>query len=172
MALIVEDGNGLANADSYVDLAYIDAYAAAYGKTRWNTLSGDPEKEIKARLATQFADNVYLNDFNPLKVNQRLAIPATNLYIRGNLKSGVPVQLKDAVAELAIIAVDTDLVEVQASRNPVQRTVKVGDVSKSETFSNDGYRKIFHPVEMILRPILGSSNKIGEGLVTLPMVRV
>lgn len=170
MTLTVEDGSGLSNADSYVDVAYIDTYAAAYGKTQWADVS-EPNKEIKARQATQFADNMYLNDFNPLKSTQRLAVPATNMKIRGNPVTGVPVQLKDAIAELAIIAITTSLIDVQTARNAVQRTVKVGDVSKSETFANDGYRKIFHPVEMLLRPLLGNSSKIGDGVAQFEMQR-
>lgn len=170
MALIVEDGSGLSDADSYVEVSYIDTYAAAYGKAGWSALTNDV-KEVKARQATQFADNVYLNGFRPLVSGQRLAVPAVDMYIRGIKINGVPVQLKDAVAELAVIAVTTDLVEVQTSRNAVQRTVKVGDVSKSETFANDGYRKVFHPVEMLLRPILGSARKIGDGVSTFAMQR-
>ena len=170
MALIVEDGSGLPDADSYVEVSYIDTYAASYGKAGWSALT-EPEKEIKARQATQFADNMYLNEFNPLKLDQRLAVPATNMSVRGNKISGVPVQLKDAIAELAVIAITTNLIEVQEARNAVQRTVKVGDVSKSETFANDGYRKVFHPVEMLLRPILGNTQKIGDGVATFAMQR-
>lgn len=170
MALIVEDGSGLPDADSYVEVSYIDTYAAAYGKTGWAALT-EPDKEIKARQATQFADNMYLNEFNPLKTDQRLAVPATNMKIRGNPVTGVPVQLKDAIAELAVIAITTSLVDVQTARNAVQRTVKVGDVSKSETFANDGYRKVFHPVEMLLRPILGNTTKIGDGVSQFEMQR-
>lgn len=171
MALIVEDGTGLPDADSYVEVAYIDTYAINYGKSGWAALS-EPEKEVKARQATQFADNMYLNDFKPLNSDQRLAVPATNIYVRGNKVTGIPVQLADAVAELAIIAITTNLIEVQESRNAIQRTVKVGDVSKSETFSNDGYRRVFHPVEMLLRPILGNTQKIGDGVATFAMQRV
>lgn len=170
MALIVEDGTGLPNADSYVDVAYIDTYAAAYGKAGWSDLS-EPNKEIKARQATQFADNMYLNEFDPLQLDQRLAVPASNMRVRGNVVSGVPVQLKDAVAELAIIAITTNLIEVQADRQAVQRTVKAGDVSKSETFATDGYRRVFHPVEMLLRPLLGNTQKIGDGVGTFAMQR-
>ena len=130
------------------------------------------EVNVLSVQATQFADNMYLNEFSPLQLDQRLAVPATNMRIRGNPVTGVPIQLKDAIAELAIIAITTNLIEVQTARNAIQRTVKVGDVSKSETFSTDGYRRVFHPVEMLLRPLLGNTQKLGDGVATFAMQRV
>jgi hypothetical protein len=152
MALVVEDGTGIANADAYVAVDFVNEYASKFGKSGWNELELDTQ-EVHIRRATQFADNVYLNDYPPLKTDQRLAIPSSSLYVRGTKISNVPIQVKEAVAELAIISVTNDLIAIQTDRQPTQRTVKVGDVSKSETFSNEFYKKIFHSVEMMLRPL-------------------
>lgn len=152
MTLVVEDGTGLHNADSYVSLHFVNDYASRYGKVGWDELEPDVQ-EVHIRRATHFADNVYLNDYPPLNSEQRLAIPSSSLYVRGTKISGVSIHIKEAVAELAIISVTNDLATIQTDRQPMQRTVKVGDVSKSETFSNEFYKKIFHSVEMMLRPL-------------------
>lgn len=163
MALTVEDGTGLADADAYVDVAFVDAYAANYGKTDWEGLASQTDQEMHIRRATQFVDNNYLSGFQPLTSTQRLAFPAKYAYVRGHLVTGVPIQVKEAVAELANISVTTSLVDVQSERQAIQRTVKAGDVSKSETFSNSIYTKLFHPVELILRPLDRGTGRIGQG---------
>lgn len=166
--LVVEDGSGIENADAYVDVDFVDGYAEKYGKTDW---TGDQAaKEVHVRRATQFADNVYLSEFQPNTMMQRLMFPASGVYIRGYHVTGIPIQLKEAVAELSTISMQMDLVEVQKDRNPIQVTKKAGDVSKSETFASPVHQRVFHPVEMILRPLLSSSN-IGRGVKTVKMVR-
>lgn len=171
MALTVEDGTGLADANAYVDVAFVDAYAQDYGKTAWSNTLSAPQKEVHIRKATQFVDNVYLNDFKPSRKEQRLAFPAVEASIRGYKVEGIPVQLKEAVAELAIISVNTDLIEAQEERLVLQRTVKAGDVSKSETFASPVYKKIFHPVEMILRPLLAGVQILGQGVTVVKLIR-
>lgn len=170
MALTVEDGTGLPNADSYVEVAFVDEYAVNFGKAGWNELSL-AEQEIHIRRATQFVDNVYLNDYSPLVADQKLAVPSSSMYIRGNKVSGVPIQVKEAVAELATISLTVNLIEIQGDRQAIQRTVKVGDVSKSETFSTEFYKKIFHPVEMLLRPLDAGISTMASGFSQTRMMR-
>lgn len=61
MALVVEDGTGLANADSYVSLTDAAAYATARGLTWTGT---DAEKEVALRVATSFIDANYRGRFS------------------------------------------------------------------------------------------------------------
>jgi len=171
MALTLEDGTGIEDADAYVETSFVDTYAANYGKAGWDNLS-DADKEVHVRRATQFIDNVYLNSFEPSTSTQRLAFPACKAYVRNTLVTGVPIQVKEAVAELAVISVTTSLVDVQTERLAIQETKRAGDVSKSQTFSNDIYRKTFHPVEMILKPLTTGLNQIGPGVSTVSLARV
>lgn len=169
MTLIVEDGTGLADADSYVDIADIDDYAARFGKAAWASVTSSVDKEIKARLATQFVDNKYPIGGVSLTADQALMFPVTSLYVRGHHVTGIPRQLKDAVCELAIIAVNTDLTDSVAARTYTFRKVKVGDVEKTERFETDDTQNVFRTVELILRPLL--SAEIGTGVRQLRMVR-
>lgn len=58
MALIVENGQGLRNAESYASVSYIDAYLAALGRTTENgwATALTAGKEGAARAATQYLD--------------------------------------------------------------------------------------------------------------------
>lgn len=61
MALIVEDGSGLANAESYVSVSDCAAYATARGLT----FPATPEDKAEAALrrATSYIDNIYRTRF-------------------------------------------------------------------------------------------------------------
>jgi hypothetical protein len=72
MALIVEDGTGKADAQSYVDVAGADAYHAARGNAAWATSTAEdgtattrPAEEREAALlrATAFIDATYRDRF-------------------------------------------------------------------------------------------------------------
>jgi hypothetical protein len=58
MALIVEDGTGLPNADSYVSVADCDTYLENRGYTTWATLL-NAEKENCLRRATDYLVQMY-----------------------------------------------------------------------------------------------------------------
>jgi len=162
MALILEDGTGVTDADAYVPISDVDTYAANYGKTGWDALNS-ADKEIHIRRATKFIDNKYPFPGTPLKSTQGLFFPVQKLTIRGHAVTGIPRSLKDATCELAIISANgTDLVESVAARAYTYRKVKVGDVEKVERFDSVNNQNIFHSVELLLAPLLGVS--VGEGV--------
>lgn len=56
--MIVEDGTGLPNADSYAAIATADVYLDKYGYSSWANLDDD-SKAIALRRGTQYVDLVY-----------------------------------------------------------------------------------------------------------------
>ena len=52
--LIIEDGTGVANANSYVDLAQVTAYARLIGNTAWDDSASRQTAAVLA--ATRFID--------------------------------------------------------------------------------------------------------------------
>jgi len=91
MALIVEDGTGKVNAESYVSVADCAAYAAAHGLT----FTGDePAKEARLRRATQYIDAQYAFKGEEQTDAQALAWPRT-------VANGVPREIVSACCELA-----------------------------------------------------------------------
>lgn len=91
MALIVEDGSGLPDADAYVSVSDCAAYAAAHGLTFIGTES---EQEARIRRATQYIDVQYAFKGDPQTDTQALAWPRT-------VVTGVPREIVAACCELA-----------------------------------------------------------------------
>lgn len=91
MALIVEDGSGKVDAESYVSVADCAAYATAHGLT----FAGDePAKEARLRRATQYLDAQYAYKGEEQTDAQALAWPRT-------VANGVPREIVSACCELA-----------------------------------------------------------------------
>lgn len=65
MSIIVEDGTGLANAESYVSVANADAYHASIGNSTWT--GTDPVKETALRRAVRYLDGSYRLRFKGIK---------------------------------------------------------------------------------------------------------
>lgn len=122
MALIVEDGTGKSDAESYVSVADATSYHALRGNTTWALLSND-EMEQALRRATDYLVQMYRLSWKGSRLNaeQSLDFPRTfmerddfsysgmNGYtvISGNFyypSDIVPVEIKNATSELALKA--------------------------------------------------------------------
>lgn len=102
MTLIVEDGTGLNNAESYISVDFFKTYHKDRG-TVFDLSTG--EIEAKLRLATEFIDLRWGRAFpgNPLNEDQALCIP-TDYF-----DPPIPVALKRACAEIAKFSTEGDL---------------------------------------------------------------
>lgn len=83
MSIVVEDGTGLANANSYVSVADADAYHSARGNSAWTESSTSPDQGKTAALirATTFIDGHYRGRWPGTPLNgrdQALAWPREN----------------------------------------------------------------------------------------------
>ncbi len=113
MALIVEDGTGKANAESYVTVADATAYHAARGNAAWAAVASDSEREQLLRKATDHMEADYGQRWKGDRATtvQALSWPrfnacVNNAYISGNV---VPLAVQRACAELALRAILNDL---------------------------------------------------------------
>ena len=112
MSLIVEDGTGLAGAESYVSVADADTYHDKRGNTAWVTLT-TAQKERLLRIATDYMVAVYRLRWDGYRytTTQSLDWPRIYVPVRDILSVNaypeyvdfdvVPQQVKDACAELA-----------------------------------------------------------------------
>ena len=102
MALIVEDGTLVANANSYVDLATSRAYSAARGIV---PRADDGELEADLILAMDFIES-HRDKFKGwlVKETQALQFPRLGLYIDGFLFDfqDIPQPLRDLQSQLAV----------------------------------------------------------------------
>ena len=102
MPLVVEDGTGLLNAESYGPVSEADVYLEDTGYApEWASFSAT-KKEGLLRAATRTADNSMDFRGNILKDTQALSFPRENLYDReGRLIVGIPLHLRQGIYELA-----------------------------------------------------------------------
>lgn len=106
MALIVENGDGLPDAESYVSVAEADSYHEDYGNTEWSSAS-PADRGIALRRATQWIDGKYGRRFIgiPSDGSQALLWPRRESDAYCTSLTGIPVKLRQATAEAALLIV-------------------------------------------------------------------
>lgn len=136
--MIVEDGTGLIDADSFVDIAYSDDYFSARGVTSWETLTLS-EKEILLVKATDYIDNVFDWLGKKSTPEQSLNFPRIELYTKdGYAVDGIPKQLKDCVCECALILSQNKTLFKTENENGAVTSEHIGSLS----FTYDVSQKI------------------------------
>lgn len=143
MALIVEDGTGLATAESYASVAYADTYHSDRGNTSWATLTTGV-KEQSLRKATDFMEQVYRPRWAGVRVTSTQALswpryevpkidaPGGGAWPAYYPYNAVPTEVKNACAELALkaaageLAPDLDRPTTSETVGPISVTYAVG----------------------------------------------
>lgn len=122
MALIVEDGTGLAGAEAYISVADADAYFTARGNTAWAALTTQ-QKEQALRKGADYLQN-YLWRGHRYTAAQALSWPRCSVVVDGWALDAdvIPAAVRHANAELAVRAATGDLL-VDAGAQVVSETV-------------------------------------------------
>jgi hypothetical protein len=148
--LIVEDGTGLADADSYLSLAGADAYHGALGNGSWATAAA-AEREAALRRATQYLDTRYRWRGEPLTDTQALAWPRT--------AAAWPVKrLQDATAELALRAAEQGSLYADEGTAAV-KSETVGPISVTYADAQRGQTR-FTVVEDLLSGLIANASRM------------
>lgn len=167
MALVVEDGSGLATADSYVSVEQATAYHAKRASAAW-TSATDAQKEAALIRASDYVTAFYTFAGSRTTTGQRLAWPRLGI-------AGVPEAVKMATAELALRALAGDLAPDNTSSTTLTGTgalieKKIGPMTlkwdktgSSTTVKSTGPR--FPLVDALLAPLLVQG--IGGSMVKL-----
>lgn len=156
MTLVVEDGTGRADAESYVALAFADDYHARFGNAAW-AAADESTREAALRRATQYIDARYAFAGAPLTTTQALAWPrdVTQWPVRA---------VQTATCEAALRAIDGALY-TDAGDAPVTEET-VGPITVKYGASTNGGQPHLAIIDDMLRPWLG-----GVGRATLRIER-
>jgi hypothetical protein len=175
MAIIVEDGTGLPNAESYISVDDADAYHDNRGNTTWGTMQ-TVEKEQALRRGTDYMEQMYRSLWKGTRVtaSQRLSWPrafvlredfyATSTLIPDTLNGEfyypsdiVPEEVKQACAELAWRAAQGEL-SPDLTQGIIREKVDVLEVQYDQ-YSPQSPR--YKAIDMLLAPFLnGSRNSL------------
>ncbi|MDV6347474.1 DnaT-like ssDNA-binding protein [Nitrosomonas sp. Is35] len=111
MAIVVEDGTGKSNAQSYLSLADVDSYFAARGIAAWT--GANSAKEAALIAATEYIDIRWgdlLKGSLEFPDTQALLFPRLNIYDNEDRAlTGIPQRLERATAEYALISLSQSL---------------------------------------------------------------
>lgn len=128
MSLIVEDGTGLSDADSYVTLAFADAYFTKRGVAAWEA-ADDDAREAALRRAAEYIDGKFRYKGSRLLVDQAREFPRSSLIDwSGYTITGVPARVQHAACELALRSLSSDLAPDLARGGMIQ-SESVGPIS-------------------------------------------
>lgn len=167
MALIVEDGTGLPNANSFVTVADVTEYIAKYTvsgvNTVWDALD-TAGKERHIQLATQHLVIKYDGRWKGTISTNTQALPwpragacdGENLLIDNNK---VPQEVKDASAELVLRILSSGelLPDSTVATAAIQSTaVRVGPIAKTVVYASGGASQTtyYRKVAFLLRNLL------------------
>ncbi len=156
MALIVEDGTIVNDANAYITVAEARTYADNRGFTL-PAADADVEKLIvqATDYTLQFESQYQGSREEP--ATQELSFPRESVYVYGELINGIPKQLKQAVARLTVDAANG--VELQPTTNgQVVTKEKVGEleVEYADTASITGSTELnvnLKAAEALLEPL-------------------
>lgn len=153
MALTVETGEGLADADSLVELADVRAFATARGKT---LDAEDAVVEAQIRNAHDFLMQTEPRLRGTRTVEtQSLPFPRQDLVVRDIelADDEVPADVKTAMCLLVLGMQDIDPFPIRETRNIVQETI--GPIQT--TYRNVSSSPLFPQVEAYLAPFYTSA---------------
>lgn len=156
MALTVEDGTGLANAESYISVTDADTYHTNRGNTGWT--GADSVKEAALRKATDYMIQVYRLRWKGAPINDTMALdwPREEVPKAGMNEAyfwpedEVPLRVTYACAELALRALSADLAP---DITRLTKREKV-DVIEVEYFEGQPATDVYQAVDKMLAEFL------------------
>lgn len=161
MTLIVEDGTGLATAESYCSTAEADAYHTARGReAAWSDLD-DEVKEQLLRQAADFMRQLYRQRWKGMRASQRQALDWPRYQVELEdvgfggyhayvLPTVVPDEVKNACAELALRAKSGELAP-DVKRQVAEKTI--GPITTVYTTGAPAYTQ-YRAIDLMLAPYL------------------
>lgn len=176
MTLIVEDGTGRADAESYISVAGATVYHAARGNVAWAALPDDTAREQALRNATGYMEQFYRARWAGRRMTGTQALSWPRAYVPmldgpGSYgpnpsyypQDAVPVGVANACAELALRAA---VGQLAPDLGPQKKSTTVGPISVTYA---DGTRqsKKYLAVDNMLMPFFGGA---GSGM-NIPVVR-
>ena len=123
--MVVEDGTGLSNADSFVSVAYADTYFTTRGVTAWASFAN---KEALLIKATDYIEAVYSESWKGVTLNDTQSLSFPRIIDDATV---YPDRLLKAVCELALKANDGDLL-VDVEQRTIEEKVDVITVKYAE----------------------------------------
>lgn len=163
MALVVEDGTGLANANSYLSVADFKTYHTDRANS-WGTAT-DPAISGALIRATDYIDRLYGSTFvgeREFPDDQALFWPRINgSYPDGRDIPTIPPELESATAEYAMRALDGPLAPdptyAESNAQVKEHEERVGPIVERTLYGSNGMISIYRSypeADALMKPLL------------------
>jgi len=173
MALVVEDGSSKTDANSYLSVDDADAYNTNHtNSTDWSGAE-TADKEKALRRATQYLDMRFNMMWRGVRSERAQALDWPRFDVEdydGYAIYGdeIPQCLKDACAELALRALDEEIMPDLAAGGGAllkSKSVKVGPISSSKVYGTAGSSpfKRYTKVDALIRELIIPAGQIVRG---------
>lgn len=146
MAFTVEDGTGVAGANSYTTVAFADAYFLDRDNSVWAAIADDADKEGYLIRATDYIEAVFGRRFLGEMAVYTNALSWPRINVENIAENEIPLRLQKAAAEYALRAID----------GPLMPDPKVDDTGLTVVTT----RKAIGPIEKEFRPYGSTSPKL------------
>ena len=163
LTLILEDGTGVTNANSYVTLQEVSTYAETILGSTWDQ---NCSLQLLAVVnASRFIDQKYGARYKgvPLTETQGLLYPRTQLC--GTSTVGVPKGLKNAVAQAALQFIEDGSLDLNANQDNAIKSKAVGigggAVTESISYFFPQTINVYAVVDSYMAPLLGKTVSSG-----------
>jgi hypothetical protein len=168
MAFTVENGTGLASANAYTSVEEANLYHKDRGNSAW--VGASSQKQIAIVKATSYLEASYRwTTGDKLLPEQKLSWPRMGAYDRDGYSiewDEVPDAVKEATAELALIALTTPLLP---SYSRITRSEQIGPISI--TYADDAVGTRYPMVDGILRNLASYTSPSKRGFGSIEVER-
>ena len=165
MAFVPEDGTGLPDANSYIEVAFADEYFADRMVSAWLSLTNEA-KQAYLIAATDYIDKRWGPYFKGCRLTETQALEFPRDWFTTLAGDGyIPAALKKATAEYAIRAsvapLAPDIIQDPSGYQVSRKFEKVGPIEERTDFAFLGpgaVRQLLTPypaADMLLRSLLG-----------------
>ncbi|NOQ31793.1 MAG: hypothetical protein GQ570_11785 [Helicobacteraceae bacterium] len=157
--MLIEDGTGLALADTYADVAFVDAYFLKRNETSWT--GSNTEKEAYIYKAMDYIEAVYGQNWVGTTLNDTQGLTMPRLY---NSQTIYPLALQNAVCLMAMEVLhlgDNEKLMINVSQRVKKEKVASIEVEYSEYSSElTQYTEVYQ----LLSPYLESGSTYQHGV--------
>ena len=168
MALIVEDGTGLSDAESFLSVADADSYFSKHGEPSAWTAATTAAKEAALRLATQYLCTVYHQRWKSVRTYEEQALDWPRAWMDDDDGYSIdsdelPQRLKDATAEMSLRSLSATLLPDVDNPGAIKRErVKVGPIEDEVEYTSGGKSQLirYRLVDLLLAPYIQPSSRL------------
>jgi hypothetical protein len=159
VALTVETGAGIEDAESYCDIDFVDQYCRKRGHTSWSESSNNTLKEAAIIRAMDYIETLTYNGEKADSTNI-LKFPRSGIYLENILVESdeIPLQLKYALCEGSVVELDNKsglFSTTQGSSGNIKR--KRTDVLETEYFRPGNINTPYPTIKKLLGDLTSSS---------------